>query len=306
MSALVVFGANGQVGRELARTSLPSGWRFAGLDRRQADVTQTAAVETALSGIADAAAVVNVAAYTAVDAAEAEPDLAFAVNAQAPGILARAAARRGLPLLHLSTDYVFDGSPRRTGWREDDPIAPLNVYGRSKAAGEAAALAAGGRVTVLRTSWLFGPFGHNFVRTVLRLARERPVLEVVDDQIGRPTAAASIAAAIVTIATRQAANARYPAGLFHVADAGETTWHGFARAILDGLAARGGPQPRLEPITTGAAKRPARRPANSVLATEALAAAHGIAAVPWQVGLARCLDELVGSTSSDVRTSGTP
>ncbi|MFW5834591.1 MAG: SDR family oxidoreductase, partial [Pseudomonadota bacterium] len=184
MRTLVVLGSTGQVGRELARCGLPPGWRMHGPNRHAADLTAPTALARALGAVENVAAVVNAAAYTAVERAETEPTLAFAVNAEAPGVLAGLCAERGLPFVHLSTDYVFDGRRRPGGWREDDPPVPLGVYGRSKAAGERAALDAGGRATVLRTSWVFSPFGRNFLTTMLHLGRMQSVVRVVADQIG--------------------------------------------------------------------------------------------------------------------------
>ncbi len=234
----------------------------------------------------------NAAAYTAVDRAEAERDLAFAVNADAPGAIARACEAIGARLLTVSTDYVFDGS--KTGpYLEDDPVSPANAYGASKAAGEALVAAAGGRHVIVRTSWVFAPYGTNFARTMLRLGAERRELRVVDDQRGRPTYAPDLAAALIAVAAR-AAVADRPGGIVHAANAGETSWHGFARAVFDGARARGAPVPeRLHAIPTSEYPTPARRPANSTLGGERLAQDWGVALRPWTEALDDCLDRLL-------------
>jgi dTDP-4-dehydrorhamnose reductase len=293
MARLIVFGT-GQLGSELARTPLPPGWTVECLSSTEADITAARAVESTLSRFPDATAVVNAAAYTAVDRAETEPDAAFAVNAHGPGILSRACARRGLPFIHVSSDYVFDGSHRADGWREEDPVSPLNVYGRSKMEGELEALSTGARATVLRTSWMFSAFGSNFVKTMLRLAAERPVVKVVNDQTGKPTSAASLAATVVAIAACQTADATAPNGLFHVADLEEATWFEFARAIFDGARRRGRTVPDVLPVATAEFPLPARRPAYSVLDTRRVEEAFAITPASWRDRLEQCLDELIG------------
>lgn len=275
---LVVFGAGGQVGRELAELAQARGLAVRALARSEVDITDAAAVSEAVRG---ADFVANCAAYTAVDKAESERDQAFAVNATAPGVIARACADAGAVLLHISTDYVFRGDGDRP-WREDDPIAPLSVYGESKAAGEAAVRAALPRHVILRTAWVFAAHGHNFVRTMLRLGAERPELRIVADQRGGPTPAADIAAAILAIRDRALASGFSDWGTFHFAGSPATTWHDFAAAIF---AERGGAAPVLHPIATVEYPTPARRPSNSVLDCSKIGRVFGLAQPGWRRAL---------------------
>jgi dTDP-4-dehydrorhamnose reductase len=287
---ILQFGATGQLAREL----LARNHRHAitALSRDDVDLTDPKAVEHAVAG-ADTDLVINAAAYTAVDRAEGEEALAFAVNAIAPEAMTRACAARGLPFVHISTDYVFDGE-KPTPWTEDDPVAPINAYGRSKAAGEAAIAAAGARALVLRTSWVFSPFGSNFVKTMLRAAETRADLRVVDDQHGRPTAAGDLADFILTVAPRLiAANDDDLFGLFHFAGDGPTTWRGFAEAIFT---LSDGPKPRVTPITTADYPTPAHRPRNSVLDCAKLTRVFGERPRPWRDGLAETLAQVHAET----------
>ena len=283
---VLVFGETGQVARALARQGAARGAQVAALGRDRADLADAQACAAAIAAT-DAEVVVNAAAYTAVDRAEAEPGLAHAVNEGAPGAMARACAARALPFLHVSTDYVFDGAPGR-GWREDDPTDPLGVYGASKRAGEAAVTEAGGAHAILRTAWVFSAHGANFVRTMLRLGAERDVLRVVDDQIGGPTPARAIADALLDIATEFRAG-RGVTGVFHFAGAPAVSWAGFARAIFAG---RGGPGPRIEEVPSSDYPTVARRPLNSVLDCAKIKAAYGIDPPDWRDGLAAVLREL--------------
>ncbi|MGE0724188.1 MAG: dTDP-4-dehydrorhamnose reductase, partial [Alphaproteobacteria bacterium] len=234
---VLVLGAGGQVGRELMAATWPAGWEVTGASRDEVDIADGPAVAHAIAAAAPHL-VVNAGAYTAVDRAEAERERAFAVNAEAPGAIGRAAAETGAAVIHYSTDYVFDGEG--DGARcEDEPVRPLGVYGASKEAGERALRAALRRHVILRTSWVFAAHGQNFVRTMLRLGAERPELRVVDDQHGCPTSAASIAAATVEIAHQiDAGLAKW--GTFHFAGRPATTWHGFAAAIFEGMERRTG------------------------------------------------------------------
>jgi len=282
---LLVFGFSGQVATALRRLS-GFGLDVVPLDRTEADLRQPADCADRVAGC-DADAVINAAAYTAVDTAESDERLAMLVNGAAPGAMAEAAASRGLPFLHISTDYVFDGSGSRP-WREDDPVGPLGAYGRSKLAGERAVMAAGGQAVILRTSWVFAAHGQNFLRTMLRVGAERPRLTVVDDQHGGPTAAADIADALVTIARALTAG-QGATGIFHFSGRPATTWHGFAREIF---ARAGLPQsPELVPIRTADWPTPAARPANSVLDCTKIAAAYGIEQPDWRRSLDRALAE---------------
>jgi dTDP-4-dehydrorhamnose reductase len=283
---LLVFGRSGQVATELARAAAAQGLALTALGRAEADLADPEACARAVAA-AETDVVINAAAHTAVDRAESEPELARAVNAAAPGAMARAAAARGLPFLHVSTDYVFDGTPGRP-WREDDPTAPLGVYGASKLAGERAVATAGGPHVILRTAWVFSAHGSNFVKTMLRLGAERDSLRVVDDQRGGPTPAADIAAALIAVARAFAAG-RGVNGIFHYAGAPAISWAGFAEAVF---AARGGPAPRIERIATTEYPTPARRPLNSVLDCSCIARAYGLAQPDWRPGLARVIEEL--------------
>lgn len=288
---VLVLGRSGQLARELARATWPDGWTVEFAARPELDLRFPDQVAAAVLA-AKPDLVVNAAAYTAVDQAESESELAHAVNAAGPAAAAAAARQAGAAFICVSTDYVFDG---RAGgaYAEDAPLNPLSAYGRSKAEGEAIIRQALSEHVILRTSWVFSAHGTNFVKTMMQLGAERETLRVVADQRGRPTAAADLAAAIVAVATALAAG-RLHYGTFHVANAGETTWHGFATAIFERLAARGEPVPRqVEALTTAEYPVKAVRPANSVLDCSRIAATYGITLRPWQDALDDCLDELV-------------
>ena len=278
---LLVFGRTGQVARELAR--LAPGARFLG--REAADLGDPGACAAVIAG-SDAEAILNAAAYTAVDKAESEPDLALAVNGAAPEAMARAAAAKGIPFLHVSTDYVFDGSGEAP-WRPDDPTGPLGAYGKSKLAGEAGVRAAGGAHAILRTSWVFSAHGQNFVKTMLRLAESRDRLSVVADQGGGPTPAAAIAAALLAMAGQLAADPA-KAGTYHFSGAPDASWAGFAREIF----AQAGRAVAVEDIPSAAYPTPAKRPANSRLDCASLEAAFGIGRPDWRAHLKDVLGEL--------------
>ena len=303
---ILVLGAAGQVGTELqaldGRMWEGQPLTVVALPRAAADLTDPAAVRAAVAQ-SQCQAVINAAAYTAVDQAESHPDDAFAVNRDGPHHIAEACTRAGLPLVHLSTDYVFDGT-RPGAYREDDPPSPINVYGASKLEGERAVAAALPRHAILRTSWVFAAHGRNFVRTMLRLGDERSHLRVVADQIGCPTAAADIAAAAATVAARLA-DGHDPSlwGVFHYTSAEVTSWHGFAAAIFAERERRTGrPAPRLDAITTADFPTPARRPANSVLDNSRLRECYGIRQPDWRRSLAVALDQLIDAP----HTANTP
>lgn len=226
--------------------------------------------------------VVNAAAYTAVDRAESEPDRAFAINRDGAAAVARAAAGLGVPLIHISTDYVFDGTkPQAEAYVERDATNPLGVYGRSKRAGEEAVLTAHPASLILRTSWVFSPFGTNFLKTMLRLGAERESLRVVGDQVGNPTSAVDLAETILRIA-RELGTGAPAGGIYHLTNSGSTSWHGFASAIFEASATLGGPEPRLEAITTADYPTHAIRPANSRLDNSAFTRRFLIAPRTWQ------------------------
>lgn len=275
----LVFGKTGQVARELQRL-LPDAVY---LDRDQADLLDPAACAAAIE-VAQCDVVINAAAWTAVDKAEAEEQAATLVNGASPGAMARACAARGIPFLHVSTDYVFDGAGDRP-FTVADPTAPLGAYGRSKLAGEQAVQAAGGQWLILRTSWVFSAHGANFVKTMLRLGAERPALTVVADQIGGPTPAADIAAALVTMARAMVGG--QAGGVQHFSGAPDVSWAEFARAIMAGA----GLSCRIDDIPSSAYPTPARRPANSRLDCSGLAA-FGLARPDWRAGLSHVLKEL--------------
>ena len=284
---VLVFGQTGQVAVELARRAGPMGRQIDTLGRDRADLTDPAVCAAAVMAT-DAHAVINAAAYTAVDQAESEPVTARTVNADAPGAIARACAARGLPLLHISTDYVFDGSGDRP-WQEGDATSPLGVYGQTKLDGERQVQAAGGPHVILRTAWVFSAHGKNFVKTMLRLGRDRPALNVVADQQGGPTPAADIADALLTIAAafRQG---KGQSGIFHFAGAPATTWAGFAEAIFDTATLPN--RPTVTRIATVDYPTPARRPGNSILDCSKIACVYGIAQPDWRIGLSDVLREL--------------
>lgn len=292
MSAMLVVGAGGQLGREVVALAGERAIALTALDRAGLDVTDGAAIERALEA-ARPDIVINAAAYTGVDRAESEPELAHAINAAAPGLLAQACARHGAALLHVSTDYVFDGT-KRSAYVESDPIAPLGVYGASKAAGEGAVREALDRHVILRTSWVYGVHGANFLKTMLRLAGERDRLTVVADQHGCPSATRDIAEALFTAADAFRAGTAVP-GTYHFAGTGATSWHGFATEIVAQAARHTGRRPEVAAITTADYPTPARRPANSELSSALFAERFGYKAVAWQQRTAEVVDRLLAA-----------
>lgn len=276
---ILLFGAGGQLGCELAALAHERGVPLVGLMRAEGDITDRAAVTTVLKAHRPGL-VVNAAAYTAVDRAESETVVAFAANAEGPAILAEATADAGVPLLHVSTDYVFDGS-KPGPYVENDPVAPLGAYGASKSEGEVCIRALQPHHVILRTAWVYGVHGANFLKTMLRLASERDVLRVVADQRGSPTATRDLAEAILAVRAALTAGTE-PWGTYHFAGQGETTWHGFASAIIAEQGRFSGRYPVVEAITTADYPTPARRPANSVLDSSRFATTFGYRAKPWQ------------------------
>ncbi|AZO63878.1 MULTISPECIES: dTDP-4-dehydrorhamnose reductase [unclassified Mesorhizobium] len=279
---LVVTGREGQVVSSLVeRARTHPDVEVVTLGRPELDLAKPETIERALVATRPDL-VVSAAAYTAVDQAEDEPDLAFAVNGIGAGHVAAAAARIGAPVIHLSTDYVFDGSGEGAYVEEDEP-APRSVYGASKLAGEQAVAKANPRHLILRTAWVYSPFGRNFVKTMLRLAADRDELAVVADQWGNPTSALDIADAILHSAAMLQSNKDFASfGVYHLAGTGETNWSGFARHILDTSQAFGGPYARVRDIATVDYPTKAQRPANSRLATTKFTSAFGWTAREWR------------------------
>ncbi|MDZ4134916.1 MAG: dTDP-4-dehydrorhamnose reductase [Paracoccaceae bacterium] len=283
---ILVLGRSGQLACALQRCCPPD-WQMTALGRDQADLTDPAACAAVVAGT-KADVVINAAAYTAVDRAETEEDLATTINARAPGAMAQVAAARGLPFVQVSTDYVFDGSGS-TPWQTDSPTAPLGAYGRSKLAGERAVRAAGGAAVILRTAWVFSAYGTNFLRTMLHLGATRTDLRVVADQIGGPTPAPDLAKALLHIAASLHARPQ-TAGTYHFSGSPDVSWADFTRAIMAGA----GLDCRISDIPTKDYPTPARRPANSRLECSTLTAAFGLVQPDWRAGLTAALHDLKG------------
>ncbi|MBM3927694.1 MAG: dTDP-4-dehydrorhamnose reductase [Sphingomonadales bacterium] len=293
MRAVLITGGGGQLGTELQRQPWPEGWAVVATDFGDLDLTDTAAIAAKVAE-RNWAAVISAAAYTAVDRAESDPVTAWAVNALAPAAFAAACAKAGIPLVQVSTDYVFPGD-RAGAWTPDDAVNPLNVYGASKLGGELAVRTSRARAVIVRTAWVVSAHGNNFVKTMLRLGAERDTLRVVDDQTGSPTSAADLARALMTMTVRLVEDADAPIGTFHFSNAGPVTWAGFAREIFRQSALRGGPSATVEGITTADYPTPARRPPNSLLSHDAISSAYGIVPRPWQDALSDILDDLIGT-----------
>ena len=280
--SIIVLGKSGQLASHL-RDLMPEA-QFWG--RERFDISDTRGLEAALLH-ACPSAIINAAAYTAVDRAESEPALAWCINAEAPAAAARAAAALDVPLIHVSTDYVFDGRSSEP-YTEDSPVNPLNTYGRTKLAGELAVASICPKHWILRTSWVFSEYGHNFVKTMLRLARERDTLRVVADQFGRPTYAGDLARLAVALADSDHIGDIWPHGIYHAVGGPVTSWHGFAGAIVSQAVQLGRitANPRVESISTLDYPTPAERPAQSVLlASERLHTLPNIAQFNWEKGL---------------------
>jgi dTDP-4-dehydrorhamnose reductase len=291
---MYVIGGQGQVARSLREAATrDNDIVFGCAERPDVDLLRPASIAQALADFRPDI-VVNPAAYTAVDKAESEPDQAFALNRDGARVVAAAAANQGAPVIHLSTDYVFDGT-KDAAYVESDPVNPRSVYGQSKREGELAVAAANSQHIVVRTSWVYAPFGTNFVRTMLRLTAERDSLRVVDDQIGCPTYGPDIAAAIITIAKKVIAegwNSKF-AGVTHLAGPDALTWYAFAKDIVRGATLRGGRSVPISPILTSDYPTPAARPANSRLSTARLTSVFDVRLQPLERSLANCLDRLL-------------
>jgi dTDP-4-dehydrorhamnose reductase len=291
LGAILIAGRSGRVARDLVDAAARLGLQVTALGRPDLDVENPDSIARVLAAEAPRA-IVNAAGQVVVDAAERDPEQAFAINCAGAAHLAAAAARAGLPFLHLSSDYVFDGT-KMAPYREDDPVAPLSVYGRSKAAGEQAVLDAHPRAIVVRTSWVYGPHGTNFLTSMLRVAEVQDVVRVVADQYGTPTAGPDLARALLgMVAQMTAAGADSSPGIYHLAGTGEATWLGFAEAIFAGWARRGHRVPAVEAISASDWPSVAQRPRDSRLDCSKLERVFGIRLPEWRDALERCLDRL--------------
>jgi dTDP-4-dehydrorhamnose reductase len=288
---ILVAGRSGQVARCLVEVASDRGLRLVALGRPDLDIENSDLIGRTVAAIAPGM-IINAAAYTAVDKAEREPARAFAINRDGAGRLAAAAAAARIPYIHLSTDYVYDGL-KPSAYVEGDPPSPQNVYGRSKLEGEAVVRDVCPFALVLRTSWIYSPYGQNFVKTMVRLAQNRELVRIVDDQRGAPTAARDFASAILDMARQLPGAPREArAGIYHLTARGDTTWHGFADAIFAGWKERGRRVPRLERIATAEFPVAAPRPLNSRLDCTKIEKAFGVRLPHWSESLGPCLDAL--------------
>lgn len=293
---ILLFGITGQVGEELRSQDWGFPVELTALGRPEADLAVPGNAGGAIRA-ADPQLVINASAYTAVDKAESEPELAMAVNGVAPGEMAKACAELSIPLMHISTDFIFDGA-KEGPYSEDDPVNPLGVYGRSKACGERAVREALDHHIILRTAWVFSAHGRNFVKTMLRLGGEREELGVVDDQRGCPTPAAAIAGSLADIAKHISSSKTVPWGTYHFCGAGDTSWYGFAKTIFELAEPHMSRRPHVKPIATADYPTPARRPSNSVLVCAKLEAAFGIKPRPWREGLTTVIERLFSQSNT--------
>lgn len=289
---LLVTGWQGQLAQALVAQALRAGdVEACAVGRPALDLCSLPTIERAMTDVRPSV-VVNTAAYTAVDTAESDEKEAYALNADGAGMIASVAARKGIPIIHISTDYVYDGT-KAGPYVETDPTNPINAYGRTKLAGEVAVASANARHIILRTCWVYSATGKNFVKTMLRLAQERPELGVVDDQFGCPTYAPHLADAILAIVRGlHPSGVEHRWGAYHAAGHGDTSWHGLAKAIFEETSARDGKQPSIKALTTAQYPTPARRPANSRLDCTKLRKAFGVRQPEWRDGLRACLHEL--------------
>lgn len=291
---ILVFGARGQVGRELVALSTARGVPVIGLSRQDADITNEITVRAALD-VHRPAVVVNAAGYTSIDRAEREQELATAANVAGPAVLAAACAATGIPLIHLSCDHVFNGT-KKSAYLENDKIAPLNVYGRTKAEGEAKVRELLPRHVILRTSWIYGPHGRNFLRNVLKLAAERDELRMVGDQIGCPTATVDLAEAIIVVARKLATEAKV-SGTFHFAGNGATSWYGLASEIVQRQTIFTGRTPRVIEIKLAEYPTSAKRALNCELDSARFRAVFGFAASPWKFRVAEVVAAVIATAN---------
>ncbi len=294
---IFITGGEGQLGTELIAQAASHHIEVLAPPLARMDLTRPEQIDRFWNEFRPAA-VINAAAYTAVDRAESEPELAFAVNAEAPARIAQRCAREQIPLIHISTDYVFDGL-KGTPYLEEDPVTPLGIYGRSKAEGEDAVRTRVGQHLIVRTAWLYSAHGANFVKTVMRLVAERDELRVVDDQFGCPTSAADLAEAVLHLAGRLITGAAISWGTYHYCGNGVTSWYGLARHVLETLVSRGRIASfRLLPITTAEYPTPARRPPYSVLDCRRIESAFGLLRPPWRQSVEKTVDRLLSTAGS--------
>jgi dTDP-4-dehydrorhamnose reductase len=300
---ILIIGRNGQVARSLSETLTSLGHQVCSIGRPDVDLLHP---QTIFNAVLDARPnwVINASAYTAVDRAEEEPEVARVANSDGAQAAAAAAAKLGAPIIHFSTDYVFDGS-KRTPYVETDQVSPIGFYGKSKLAGETLVAQANPKHVILRTAWVFSPFGSNFAKTMLRLNQERPTINVVDDQVGSPTYAPDLADVVrrIVLQLEQAPNKSNGFGLFHAVNAVPATWFAFAKAIVEGAANRGAPRAIVNPIETKDYPTKAERPQYSILSTNKLADVYGIRMRPWPEALRDALDLLVGPPRSEASNS---
>lgn len=313
LQSILVTGASGQLARSLGEATSACGGeapRLVALGRPELDITQPETLDAAF-GAHGPSLIVNCAAYTTVDNAESEEQQAMAVNADGAHSVAKLCARQAIPLIHVSTDYVFDGA-KPEPYRETDPTGPTGVYGISKLRGEEKVAATCARHIIVRTAWVYSPFGNNFVRTMLRQAADRADVSVVDDQVGCPTYAPHLADAILELSRRvlrEKSGDEIPWGTYHAAGAGETTWFDFAREIFRQSARQSGPEASVHPISTADYPTPAKRPLNSRLDCSAMKDRFGIALPDWRTGVEDCVARILSplpETGQDRKKMGIP
>lgn len=295
MKRVLVTGGTGQLGTALQCHEWPAGWQAIGLGSRDLDLTNPVAIAACIARD-DWAAVINCAAYTSADKAEQNIVAAWQINAMGPAALADACRITNIPLIQISTDYVFAGD-EKDARQPHHPVGPLSVYGASKVGGELAVTTSGARHAVVRTSWLFSEYGHNFLRTMLRLAGERDQLGIVDDQYGGPTSAIDLAAALAIMVVRMVEDRDRPSAIYHFSNAGGATWADFAQEIFAISGRLGGPTATVRKISSSEYPTPARRPANSLLDTQAIRTDYGINLRPWQDALAESVETILGKAA---------
>jgi dTDP-4-dehydrorhamnose reductase len=291
---LLIIGAKGQLARSLAEVAVSKQVVARCIGRPELDLLEPESIERAIAQVGPCTVIINAGAYTAVDKAEEDCDLAYSINRDGARHVAEACAARNRPLIHISTDYVFDGIKTQPK-RESDPARPINVYGLSKLEGERSVAAVAAQHVILRTSWIYSPFGNNFVKTMLRLAESNPQLAIVDDQIGNPTYAPHLAAGILQIARRIKQNNgdALPWGIYHLSGTGEASWYQLARKVLECSANLGGPVAQISPISTNQCPTRAQRPADSRLDCSKCAETFGVTLPDWRCAIEDCVARLL-------------